>query len=130
MFKKIALIMLCALPFGLFAQEKLGHVNSQEIIKLCLNLLLWKKQSTNLVHNGKVSSENAREYNVKIKDYQEKQKDMADGIKQVRQSEIQEMEQRIVTFQQTAYTDLQKKQQELGKPCDRKVRKAITDEDY
>ena len=35
------------------------------------------------------------EYNVKIKDYQEKQKDMADGIKQVRQSEIQEMEQQV-----------------------------------
>jgi outer membrane protein len=67
------------------------------------------------------------EYNVKIKDYQEKQKDMADGIKQVRQSEIQEMEQRIATFQQTAYTDLQKKQQELVNPVIEKVRKAITD---
>jgi hypothetical protein len=34
MLKKFALIMLCALPIGLFAQEKLGHVNSQEIIRL------------------------------------------------------------------------------------------------
>lgn len=48
------------------------------------------------------------EYNVKIKN-SGKMASMADGIKQVRQSEIQEMEQRIATFQQTAYTDLQKK---------------------
>ena len=50
-----------------------------------------------------------------------------EGVKQVRQSEIQEMEQRIATFQQTAYTDLQKKQQELVNPVIEKVRKAITD---
>lgn len=128
MLKKIALIMLCALPFGLFAQEKLGHVNSQEIIKLMPELASVEKTIDELGAQWEGELLKMREeYNVKIKDYQEKQKDMADGIKQVRQSEIQEMEQRIATFQQTAYTDLQKKQQELVNPVIEKVRKAITD---
>ena len=35
MLKKIALVLLCALPISLMAQEaKLGHVNSQEILSL------------------------------------------------------------------------------------------------
>ena len=128
MLKKIALIMLCALPFGLFAQEKLGHVNSQEIIKLMPELASVEKTIDELGAQWESELLKMREeLNVKYKDYQEKQKDMADGIKQVRQSEIQEMEQRIATFQQTAYTDLQKKQQELVNPVIEKVRKAITD---
>ena len=128
MLKKFALIMLCALPIGLFAQEKLGHVNSQEIIKLMPELASVEKTIDELGAQWEGELLKMREeYNVKIKDYQEKQKDMADGIKQVRQSEIQEMEQRIATFQQTAYTDLQKKQQELVNPVIEKVRKAITD---
>ena len=67
------------------------------------------------------------EYNAKIKEYQEKQATMPESIKQARQSEIGEIEQRITTFQQTAYSDLQKKQQELFAPVIEKVKKAITE---
>ena len=67
------------------------------------------------------------EYNDKIKEFQQKQDSMPDGIKQMRMSEIQEIEQKITTFQQTAYSDLQKKQQEMVTPVIDKVRKAIND---
>jgi len=50
---------------------------------------------------------------------------MPDGIKQIRMSEIQEMEQRISTFQQTAYTDLQKKQQDMVNPVIEKWEKPL-----
>ena len=39
---------------------------------------------------------------------------MADAIKQIRQQELQEMQQRIQLFYQTAEQDIQKKQQELS----------------
>jgi len=52
---------------------------------------------------------------------------MPESIKQARQSEIAELEQRITTFQQTASTDLQKKQQELFTPVIDKVKKAINE---
>jgi outer membrane protein len=67
------------------------------------------------------------EYNNKIKEFQQKQDSMPDGIKQMRMSEIQEIEQKITTFQQTAYNDLQKKQQDMVTPVIDKVRKAIND---
>ncbi|MFW9597233.1 MAG: OmpH family outer membrane protein, partial [Paludibacter sp.] len=76
MLKKFALIMLCALPIGLFAQEKLGHVNSQEIIKLMPELASVEKTIDELGAQWEGELLKMREeYNVKIKDYQEKQKD-------------------------------------------------------
>lgn len=128
MSKKLILIMLCALPFGLFAQEKLGHVNTQEIISLMPEIATIEKTIDELGKEWEGELLKMREeYNVKIKEYQDKQATMADGIKQVRQSEIQGIEQRITTFQQEAYADLQKKQQDLVNPVIEKVRKAITD---
>ena len=50
---------------------------------------------------------------------------MADAIKQIRQQELQEMNQRIQLFYQTAEQDIQKKQQELLAPVHEKMAKAI-----
>lgn len=127
MFKKIALVLLFALPLSLMAQDlKLGHVNSQEILSLMPERTEIEKKISDL--QGQWESELVKmreEYNAKIKEYQEKQATMPESIKQARQSEIAELEQRITTFQQTAYTDLQKKQQELFAPVLEKVKKTI-----
>jgi len=128
MSKKLVLLMLCALPLGIFAQDKLGHINSKEIISIMPEIPGIEKKIDELSKQWESEIMKMREeYNTKIKEYQQKQDSMPDGIKQIRMSEIQEMEQRISTFQQTAYTDLQKKQQDLVNPVIEKVRKAITD---
>jgi outer membrane protein len=129
MLKKIALVLLCALPFGLMAQEsKLGHINTQDILTIMPERATIEKNINDLqgVWEGELLKMR-EEFNAKIKEYQEKQATMPESIKQARQSEIQEIEQRITTFQQTAYTDLQKKQQELFAPVIEKVKKAISD---
>jgi outer membrane protein len=128
MSKKLVLLMLCALPLGIFAQDKLGHINSKEIISIMPEIPGIEKKIDELSKQWESEIMKMREeYNTKIKEYQQKQDSMPDGIKQIRMSEIQEMEQRISTFQQTAYTDLQKKQQDLVNPVIERVRKAITD---
>ncbi|MGB4414232.1 MAG: OmpH family outer membrane protein [Paludibacter sp.] len=128
MSKKLVLLMLCALPLGIFAQDKLGHINSKEIISIMPEIPGIEKKIDELSKQWESEIMKMREeYNTKIKEYQQKQDSMPDGIKQIRMSEIQEMEQRISTFQQTAYTDLQKKQQDMVNPVIEKVRKAITD---
>jgi len=129
MFKKIALVLLCALPFSLMAQDvKLGHVNSQEILSLMPERTTIEKTISDL--QGQWENELVKmreEYNTKIKEYQEKQATMPESIKSARQSEIAEIEQRITTFQQTAYADLKKRQDELFAPVVEKVKKAITE---
>ena len=129
MLKKIALLLFFALPISLMAQDtKLGHVNSQEILSLMPERATIEKTISDL--QGQWETELAKmreEYNTKIKDYQEKQATMPESIKQARQSEIGDIEQRITTFNQTASTDLQKKQQELFAPVIEKVKKAINE---
>jgi len=129
MLKKIALVLLFALPISLMAQDaKLGHINSQEILTIMPERATIEKTISDL--QGQWESELVKmreEYNAKIKEYQEKQATMPESIKQARQSEIGEIEQRITTFNQTASADLQKKQQELFTPVIEKVKKAINE---
>ncbi len=83
MIKKIVIIALCALPFGLFAQEsKLGHINSQEIISLMPEIANIEKEVDAM--GKQYESEIVKmqdEYNVKIKEFQQKQDSMPEGIK-------------------------------------------------
>jgi len=129
MFKKIALVLLCALPFSLMAQEvKLGHINSQEILTLMPERVVIEKTVGDLQTQWEKELVKMREeYYAKVKEFQEKQATMPESIKSARQGEIADLEQRISTFNQTASDDLRKKQQELFTPVIDKVKKAINE---
>ena len=129
MFKKIALVLLCALPFSLMAQEvKLGHVNSQEILTDMPERAVIEKTVGDLQSQWEKELVKMREeYYAKVKEFQEKQATMPESIKSARQGEISDLEQRISTFNQTASEDLRKKQQELFTPVIDKVKKAINE---
>jgi len=129
MLKKIVLVLLFVLPISLMAQDaKLGHINSQEILTLMPERVTIEKTIGDLQTQWESELVKMREeYNGKIKEYQEKQATMPESIKQARQAEIGEIEQRITTFNQTATADLQKKQQELFSPVIEKVKKAINE---
>nr|HQG68483.1 OmpH family outer membrane protein [Paludibacteraceae bacterium] len=118
MFKKIAFLLLCVFPISLMGQEvKLGHINSQEILSLMPERTEIEKTLNDLQTQWENELVKMREeYYAKIKEFQDKQATMPESIKQARQSEIVEIEQRINTFNQTASSDLQKKQQELFAP--------------
>jgi outer membrane protein len=129
MLKKFALLALCALPFSLFAQDaKFGHINSQEIISAMPEVANIEKDvdAIGKQYEGEIMKMQ-EEYNAKVKEFQEKQDSMPEGIKKVRVAEIQEIETRVNTFRQTAYQEIQKKQQELFVPIREKVTKAIND---
>ena len=129
MLKKFALLALCALPFSLFAQDaKFGHINSQEIISAMPEVANIEKDvdAIGKQYEGEIMKMQ-EEYNAKVKEFQEKQDSMPEGIKKVRVAEIQEIETRVNTFRQNAYQEIQKKQQELFVPIREKVTKAIND---
>jgi len=129
MLKKIALMVLCALPVVLFAQEaKFGHINSQEVISLMPDIANIEKtiDEVGKQYEGEIMKMQ-EEYNAKVKEFQAKQDSMPDGIKKVRVAEIQEIETRVNTFRQTAYQEIQKKQQDLFAPIRDKVTKAINE---
>jgi outer membrane protein len=66
-----------------------------------------------------------KEYEKKYNDYNTTGANLSDLLKKTKEDEINQMIQRINTFQQTAQQDLQNKESELMKPILDKVTKAI-----
>ncbi|MBO8459645.1 MAG: OmpH family outer membrane protein [Bacteroidetes bacterium] len=123
--KKIVLL-LAFLPCMVFAQNKFGHINTQELIALMPERDSIETQLSNLAKTYEDEMLKMREeYFAKVQQFQESAETMAPSIKETRQSELMEMEQRIATFQQTAQTDIQKQQEALFGPVIQKIRDAI-----
>ena len=66
------------------------------------------------------------EFNQKLADYQKNANTYSDAIRQTKESELQQLDQRLREFQQIAYQDLQRKQGELMTPIIEKANEAVT----
>lgn len=123
--KKIIITIMLAIPM-LASAEKFGHINTQELFAQMpeVNQVKLKMDTIQGQYENQLASMN-EEFQKKVQDYQAQEATMADAIKQIRQQELQEMQQRIQLFYQTAEQDIQKKQQELLAPVHEKMAKAI-----
>ena len=108
MLKKIALVLLLALPMGVFAQNlKFGHINAQEIVSAMPEFA--KAQSDIEALDKQLTSELQRTQEEFNKKYQEFQQAIAKdslpaNIAERRQKELQDMMQRQEQFQQESST--------------------------
>jgi len=128
MLKKIIVLVLCVAPIMAFAQNKFGHIDTQSVYNAMPEKATIEKTLQDLATNYEKELNGMREeYNKKLKDFVDKKDSMPQSVLQARQSEIVDMEQRISTLNQTAQTDLQKKQQELVQPLVEKIKKAINE---
>ena len=123
--KKLLVILALVLPM-LASAQKYGHVNTTELFQQMPEVNKVKAQMDTI----QAQYENQltmmqEELQKKFQDYQQNESTMPDGIKQVRQQELQEMQGRIQTFYSTAEQDIQKKQQELLMPVHERMAKAI-----
>lgn len=129
MLKKIALVMLLALPMGVFAQNlKFGHINAQEIVSAMPEFA--KAQSDIEALDKQLTSELQRTQEEFNKKYQEFQQAIAKdslpaNIAERRQKELQDMMQRQEQFQQEAQQQMQKAQNEAMVPIYKKLDDAI-----
>ena len=123
--KKLIIAVLLALPIIASAQ-KFGHINTQELFAEMpeVTQVKLKMDTIQSQYENQLASMN-EEFQKKVQDYQTQEATMAEAIKQIRQQELQEMQQRIQLFYQTAEQDIQKKQQELLAPVHEKMTKAI-----
>lgn len=122
----VILATILLLPLGAFAQDKFGFINSQELMALMPERATIEQQTEELAKQYEEEMLKMREeYYGKIKEFQEKQATMPESIKEARQTEIMDLEQRIQAIQQTAYADIQKKQEAWIAPVRDKIMKAI-----
>lgn len=112
----IAALFLCAASIS--AQNlKFGHINSQELLASMperdsaeAKLKKYAKDLSDQIETLQV------EFNKKYQDYLQKKATFTDAIREMKEKELNDLQQRSQEFEQTAQQDYQKQQAELMKP--------------
>ena len=123
--KSLVLIGLVTVSAVSFAQ-KTAFIDLDSLLSVMPEMLAAKKVSADHYKEleGTLTTMQ-KELNDKLADYQAHEKDYTDLIKQTKQKELQDLNQRIQDFQTQAQTDFQKKNDELTRPINDKAKKAI-----
>lgn len=131
MMKQLKSLLIAALLFvgasqTVSAQAKVAHIDVSELMK---NMPEMKAAEAQLKKLGTTYDTEyntmVEEFTTKIKKYEAESTTVSEAINKTRESEVQDMRARIQQYQQTATTDLQKKQEEIVKPILEKARLAI-----
>jgi len=124
--KKLVLFAVFGLLTLNSSAQKFGHINSQEL----LSLMPERKTAETSLQDYAKGLENQlismqTEYQSMIENYQNNESSYDDLTKQDKIAEIQGLEQRLTTFQQSAQSSLQEKEQELLRPILESAQNAI-----
>lgn len=128
------IIAVFALIFGFVGQQamaqnlKFGHINRNELIQSMPEFDTARAQLERL--NKELSNQLELlqvEYNNKAEAYLKESKNLTDLVRQTKEQELQDFQNRMQTFQQNASNQLQEKQTALFTPITQKADKAIKD---
>ncbi|MBP5515324.1 MAG: OmpH family outer membrane protein [Bacteroidales bacterium] len=130
--KSLILLFVAVFAFGstAFAQKtvKLGHINSSELMQI-----MPGKDSAQTAFQAEVEVLDRdlramqEELEKKYNDYNERKTQMTDLIRKTKESELQDLGQRIQTYRQDAEERLKQKEEELLKPIIERAKQAIAD---
>lgn len=131
--KKLVLFLACGLLIGKTAMAqatapKFGYINSTDL----LMAMPEKVKADTAVAQYARSFQNelesmGKEYQTKVQQFQDQEKTMSDAIKEVKAKEIQDLQNRIESTQQSAQDKVAQKKQEVYGPMLEKADKAIKD---
>ncbi len=129
--RKVITVLFVTLLFsGMgFAQSnaKIGYIDSNKILSEMPETDSLSKELKNYAdYLDQQMQTMGQEYQKKVQDYQQNVAGMSDLIRQTKEKEITDLQQRIQAFQASADKDLQDKQQELFSPLIQRVKDAIT----
>ena len=127
MIKKLLLAVLVALPFSAFAQ-KFGVVDLDNVFQAMPETATAQTQLTDASKKYEDEFAKLREEVDKLfAEYQNLQKDPStpDAIKERRLNELQERDQKVQQFRNTASQDLARLQEQLMVPIQQKIAEAV-----
>ncbi len=129
--KVMAVLSLVVLMAGFATAQtgaKFGYIDSNEILALMPETdSLQNELKAYADYLDEQMTTMAMEYQSKVTDYQNNYNTMSDLIRQTKEKEITDLQERIQAFQQSADQDLGAKQAQLFNPLIEKVKAAITD---
>ena len=124
--KKLLILVAVILGVSTVSAQKFARINSQDIV---VAMPEFNEAQKNLELFGKDLQEQMEqiqvEFNNKLADFQKNQATMAASIKQMKQQELEQLQQRYAEFQQIAQQDFQKKEAELLEPIQKKAQEAV-----
>ncbi|NEN21965.1 OmpH family outer membrane protein [Cryomorpha ignava] len=124
------IILLAVLTIGVMTQsmaQKFGHANFEEIVSLLPERAAAEKEVQDLQKKLEARLNSMVEaYQTKTADFQS-DTTLTSGMRTSLRNEIADMEKRIQEFQQTAYTEIENKQNELMSKMIDKVRAAAVE---
>jgi outer membrane protein len=120
-------ILLCVSATMASAQEfKFGHINSSELIAAMPESDSAQAAIESLAREYELQMEEMNvELNKKYDDYINKRDSYTELIRQTKEADITEMQQRIGAFEQNAQMDLQTQQQEMLRPILERANNAV-----
>jgi len=125
--KKILLVAaLAIISAAAFAQQKFAHVNFSELVQLMPEA---DQARTTMDASSKEAAETyqamADEFNAKYQQYQQKAATWTQAIRETKEKELTDIQQRIQEFNQTVQAELQQQQQQLMAPIYQKAQETI-----
>lgn len=126
MIKLVAVVAFLLTAMGVSAQVKLGHIETQKLIQAMPEMAAARKTMETKEAEIKKELANMQEqFKVKLDEYSKNGNTMSDVIRASKEQELQELQQRIQSFQQIAVDNLEKTQAELMQPIMDKALNAI-----
>lgn len=126
MLKKLVIFLLIVAPIGVYAQDKLAYISTEEVFSQMPELkdvetkLAAKQESIK-----KVMAEMQTEYETKAKAFQESKEELTEAILTDRQKQLKDIEDRFQTFAETSDKEFTGLRQELLAPLQQKLQKAV-----
>ncbi|MDU1890152.1 MAG: OmpH family outer membrane protein [Dysgonomonas sp.] len=129
MLKKLTLLLLVIAPMTIFAQDKIAHINANEIFSKMPEL---KEVETKLAALGETIKKNAAaiqaEYEAKVNEFSQTPSDsLTQSILIDRQTQLENLEKRYQEYIQKSQAEFEQERQKLFTPLEQKLRQAIKD---
>lgn len=125
MIKKLLVAIMIALPMSLFAQ-KFGVVNTNEIMETMPEIKTIQTQMDAATKKYEAEfTKLQEEFQKKYEEFQKLDENTLPAIRDRRMQEMQELDNKIQQFRQTAAQDLQRQNQQLMAPVQDRLVKAI-----
>jgi outer membrane protein len=116
------------IPAALFSQQqvKLGHIDSQKLIMAMPESDSAQKKLQKVEQEFQATLEELQvEFNRKFKNYQDNYTTMTELIRTTKETELNELSERIQNFQTQAQQDFERQRVELFRPIQEKAKKAV-----
>ncbi len=123
---KLALVAVLALSASTAFAQKFGRVDLAAIVP---NMPEYKEALTNLEAYGMDLQNQLEqiqvEFNTLLANYEKNAATMSDSIRQLKEQELSQLQQRFQDFQQVAQQDMQRKEAEVMNPIYEKANEAV-----